>query len=143
MAKSDYEKKQIIADYVECGNYSEVARKYNMSVNGIKDIVLADKDTAKLCKQKKEENSKNILEAMEKLHDKKINIINLCLDEIEQLLIDHAIAPSSIGTLYGIICDKELKIRELQLKEKEISKPVDVQKVEIVNTLPRDDEDEG
>ena len=46
---TDLDKKNIIADYVECQNYSEVARKWNASVNAIKNIVLADEETANLC----------------------------------------------------------------------------------------------
>ena len=32
---SDKKKKQIIADYIECQNYSEVARKHKVSVNTV------------------------------------------------------------------------------------------------------------
>ena len=40
MAKhlTDAKKKQIIADYVECGNYSEVARKHKVSKDTVRRL---------------------------------------------------------------------------------------------------------
>ena len=108
---SDKKKKQIIADYIECQNYSEVARKHKVSVNTVKNIVLKDKDTANKCKQKKEENTKDILEYMDSIYDKQKNIIDLSLSALEE--------KKDIATVYGVIFDKALKYKEIKNKNNE------------------------
>ena len=47
MAKhlTDREKKKIIADYAECGNYSQVARKHKVSFDTVKRVVISDPET--------------------------------------------------------------------------------------------------
>ena len=58
MAKlTDLEKQQIIADYIETQNYSEVAKKYNRSVETIRNVVKDNKDVREKLKQKKQENT--------------------------------------------------------------------------------------
>lgn len=56
MAKhlTDREKKKIIADYAECGNYSQVARKHKVSFDTVKRVVISDPETVKKAEQKKE-----------------------------------------------------------------------------------------
>ena len=145
MAKTDKEKKEIIADFVECQNYSEVARKYNMSVNAIKNIVLADDSTAKLCKQKNDENTEDVLRAMEKRSKKKIQLIDKIFEAMDGKLdnIDMFTNIKDLATAYGIIMDKELKRYELHLKNKELidGNNNNVQRVQIINDLPKDDVD--
>lgn len=55
MAKhlTDREKKKIIADYAECGNYSQVARKHKVSFDTVKRVVISDPETVKKAEQKK------------------------------------------------------------------------------------------
>lgn len=50
---TDKQKKLIIADYIDCGNYSEVARKYKVSDTAVRKIIKADKDSVKKFEQKK------------------------------------------------------------------------------------------
>ena len=122
MAKTEKEKKQIIADYIECHNYSEVGRKYNMSGNAIKKIVLADKESSKLFEQKSKKNTEEVLEAIKKRSKKKIKLIDKILKAMDGKLdnLDMFTNIKDLATAYGIIMDKELKIRELDLREKEI-----------------------
>ena len=44
---TDKKKKLIIADYIECGNYSEVARKHNVSDTTVRKLVKSDKTSSK------------------------------------------------------------------------------------------------
>ena len=62
---TDKTRKRIIADYVTCGNYSEVARKYGVARNTVKAIVAKDGETAEKCRRKKEQNTADILSHME------------------------------------------------------------------------------
>lgn len=50
---NDLDKKKIIESYVECQNYSEVARKFKVSSTTVKTIVSSDEKTLKKLEQKK------------------------------------------------------------------------------------------
>lgn len=143
MAKTDKEKKQIIADYVECQNYSEVARKHNMSDNGVRAIIEKDKGLSKKLEQKNKENTEEVLEAMKKRSKTKIHLLDKIFEAMDGKLdnIDMFTNIKDLATAYGIIMDKELKIMELNLKKQEISQPAEVQRIEIVNDLPKEDEE--
>lgn len=135
---TDQEKKQIIADYVECGNYSEVARKYGISVTAVKKIVDADNDSLNKFKQKKEENTKSTLEYMDEQHETKKRILDKLLKsmEIKAEELNKFTNIKDLATAYGIILDKELKMLELQKSNGDNT----VNKITIVNSLPKDDE---
>ena len=119
---TDKDKKNIIADYVECQNYSEVARKYKISDTAVKKIVLADKDSLNKFEEKKEENTKDILKYMDSIYDKQKKVIDLSLEALEKKLTnpDMFTNVKDIATVYGVIFDKALKYKEIQIKNEEI-----------------------
>ncbi len=117
---TDKQKKLIIADYIDCGNYSEVARKYKVSDTAVRKIIKADKDSVKKFEQKKEENTKDVLEYMDTLKDRK-NIIVNSFTNIKD-----------VASAYGIIIDKELKLKEI--KNREVSNE---EGVVIIDDLPK------
>jgi hypothetical protein len=119
---TDKQKKEIIASYVECENYSEVGRRFNLDEKTIRNIVKNDKEFPKKAEQKREENTKEVLEAMKTRNQKKIAIIDKIFEAMEGKLknVDMFTNIKDLATAYGIIMDKELKIRELNLKEQEI-----------------------
>ena len=120
---TDKQKKKIIADYMENGNYSETARlNGGISPNTVKTIVNKDEKTAKLCKEKKEENTKDILEYMNSIVSKQKKIIDLSLEALEEKLSnpDMFTNVKDIVTVYGVIFDKALKYKEMKLREEEI-----------------------
>ena len=47
------EKSKVIADYVMLQNYSQVARKYGIAINTVKNIVDKDTTLEDKCKKKK------------------------------------------------------------------------------------------
>ena len=53
---TDKQKKKIIADYVELGSYSAVARKHKISDKTVKSVVLSDPEFTRKSEDKKEEN---------------------------------------------------------------------------------------
>ena len=84
MAKlTDLEKQQIIADYIETQNYSEVAKKYNRSVETIRNVVKDNKDVGEKLKQKKEENTQSTIEYMKTQHESKKRILDKELKVLE------------------------------------------------------------
>lgn len=100
------QKKQIIADYIEMENYSAVARKYGISRNAVKAIVLADTETADKCQRKKEQDTADILAYMETKKQKVNQIIDKYLDA---LLDEEKIAkaqPHQLTTALGTLIDK-------------------------------------
>lgn len=145
MAKlTDKQKKEILADYIECHNYCEVARKHKVADQTVRKIVLKNKDSSKMFEQKSQENTEEVLQAMKRRNQTKIKLIDRIFEAMDGKLdkIDMFTNIKDLATAYGIIMDKELKIKELELKEKEITKPTEtIQRIQIINDLPRDDED--
>ncbi len=117
MAKlTDLEKKKIIADYVETQNYSETARRNNVSDVTVKTIVTKNNETLKKLEQKKEENTQSTIEYMQTQHESKKRILDKILKAIEKKVdnIDMFTNIKDLATAYGIILDKELKFIEMQ-----------------------------
>lgn len=141
MAKfNDKDKKQILADYVNCQNYSEVARKWNTSKQTIIRIVgsFGQSEVEQKITQKREENTQTTIEYMQTQHETKKRILDKILKAIESKAenIDMFTNIKDLATAYGIILDKELKVLELT-KDKDKAPT----KIMIVNSLPKDDDD--
>ena len=123
MAKrlNDKEKQKIKADYIETGNLRETARMNNVSVDTVKRTVEADDEITQKLTQKKEENTKDILKYMDSIYDKQKKIIDLSLEALEKKLSnpDMFTNVKDIATVYGVIFDKALKYKEIQIKNEE------------------------
>lgn len=119
---TDKQKKKIIADYMENQNYSETGRLNNVSDNTVRDIVNKDKETSKKLEQKKEENTKDILQYMDNIAEKQKKIIDLSLDVLEEKLSNPDLFTNirDVAIVYGTIFDKALKYKEMKLREEEI-----------------------
>ena len=113
---TDKKKKLIIADYIECGNYYEVARKHNVSDTTVRKLVKSDKTSSKKIEQKKEENTQDVLAYMDSLKDRKKTIVDKLLRAIEDKAdnLDNFTNIKDVASAYGIIIDKELKLREIK-----------------------------
>lgn len=132
---TDKKKKLIVADYIDCGNYSEVARKHGVSDTTVRKLVNTDGESLKKIEQKKEENTKDVLEYMDSLNEKKKSIINKLLLAIEDKAdkLDSFTNIKDVASAYGIIIDKEIKLREIKTHEKNNDDGV-----VIVDDLPKD-----
>lgn len=113
---TDKKKKLIIADYIECGNYSEVARKHKVSDTTVRKLVKSDKNCLEKIEQKKEENTQDVLEYMDTLKDRKKKIVEKLLKAIEDKAdnLDSFTNIKDVASAYGIIIDKELKLKEIK-----------------------------
>ena len=118
---SDKQRKKIIADFTNIQNYSKVARMNNVTDTTVKRIVSNNKEILKKIEQKKEENTKDILEYMDSIYDKQKNIIDLSLSALEEKLKnpDMFTNVKDIATVYGVIFDKALKYKEIKNKNNE------------------------
>ena len=114
---TDRQKKKIIADYVDNGNYSETARLNNTTDTTVRTIIKKNKNiTLKKMEQKKEENTQDMLQYLESKKEDKKRVIELCFKALEDKLASPDMFTSirDIAMVYGIIVDKDLKIKEIE-----------------------------
>ena len=97
MAKhlTDAKKKKIIADYVGCGNYSEVARKNKVS-----------KDILQKAQEKKEQNTKDMLEYLDNKKQDAMEFIDMALASMMEPEKLKKSSVQALATSIGIIIDK-------------------------------------
>lgn len=129
---TDRQKKKIIADYVENGNYSETARLNNTTDVTVRRVVEEDKDNVlKKVEQKKDENTEDMLEYLQNKRDDKKRVVELCFKALEDKLAspDMFTSVKDIITVYGIIADKELKYADMMIKKNATK---DLSKVELL-----------
>lgn len=106
----DRKKKQIIADYIESQNYSAVARKHNVSRTTVKALVEGEKDVTEKIKQRKEQNTQDILAYMESKKDIVCDLIELYLTELSNRDKIAATSIQQLATAMGIVIDKFTKM---------------------------------
>lgn len=118
---TDKQKKKIIADYVDNGNYSLTARMNNITETTCRRLLKDEKnkEVVEKVELKKEENTQDILEYMDSIADKQKKIIDLSLEAIEEKLSkpDMFTNVKDIATVYGVIFDKALKYKELKTRQ--------------------------
>ena len=125
---TDRQKKKIIADYVDNGNYSETARLNNTTDTTVRTIIKENKDIAlKKMEQKKEENTQDMLQYLESKKEDKKRVIELCFKALEDKLASPDMFTSirDIAMVYGILVDKDLKYKEImnnRVKEDKLEK---------------------
>lgn len=103
---TDRKKKRIIADYVQCGNYREVARAHKVSDTTVRRIVKDDPETAEKIAQKKNENATDILKHME---SRKKDVCVFIDKYLDAMMSDEKIASASVNqlsTAFGTVIDK-------------------------------------
>lgn len=124
---TDKQKKKIIADYVETNNYCESARKNNVSEYTVRKICKdeSNKDVKKKLEQKKEENTKSMLEMISKTNEKRLSVISKLVDAIDNKAdkIDAFTNVKDLASAYGILIDKELRFAEMQKLNLDKNKP--------------------
>ena len=126
MAKrlTDKDKKKIIADYMENQNYSETSRINNVAVNTVKRLVLSqdNEEMARKSKEKKEENTEDILQYMDSIVKDQKEVIDLALQVLKDKLSDPDLFTNirDVAIVYGTIFDKALKYKEMKLREEEM-----------------------
>lgn len=129
MAKhlTDAKKKKIIADYVGCGNYSEVARKNKVSKDTVRRLCNRT-DILQKAQEKKEQNTKDMLEYLDQKRDMAFKFIDKAFEEMckEEKIEKTSII--NLATAIGIVIDKYSNANINKQNEK----------VTIINDLPRD-----
>lgn len=103
---TDKQRKLIIADYVDCGSYNAVAKRHKVSVNTVKKTVQSDSESAQKCKQKKEENKKDMIDFLESRKIKAMAFVDLALDNMLDPLRITATPTNQLATSMAIVIDK-------------------------------------
>lgn len=115
---TDAQKKKIIADFVENNNYSETARMNNVSEYTVRKLCKDDnnKEIKEKIEQKKEENTKSMLEMITETNNKRLQVISKLVNAIDDKAekIDAFTNVKDLASAYGILIDKELKFAEMQ-----------------------------
>ena len=113
---TDRQKKKIIADYVENGNYSETARINGVNKSTVQRLISKNQEVQQKAQEKKEENTQDMLQYLESKKEDKKRVIELCFKALEDKLASPDMFTSirDIAMVYGIIVDKDLKIKEIE-----------------------------
>ena len=131
---TDKQKKKIIADYVDNGNYSETARINKVDEKTVRRIVKSDDDFPKKALEKKQQNTQDILEYMDKTKEKRKKVIDLCLEKMEERLNkDELMNIKDIATAYGVLVDKSLKVNEMNSNGNNSNTNVPIIKLEVID----------
>lgn len=101
---SDFQKKQVVAERIAGKRISEIAEKFGVAANTIRNILRNSEDFEQLCTEKKTEEVKNILDCMEEQSEKVASIIQLGLDLLPEKLQNAN--PTQISTVIGTLIDK-------------------------------------
>lgn len=128
---TDRQKKKIIADYVENGNYSETARLNGVNKSTVQRLISKNQEVQQKAQEKKDENTEDMLEYLQNKRDDKKRVVELCFKALEDKLVspDMFTSVKDIITVYGIIADKELKYADMMIKKNATK---DLSKVELL-----------
>ena len=113
---TDKQKKKIIADYVDNGNYSETARINGVNKSTVQRLISKNQEVQQKAQEKKEENTQDMLQYLESKKEDKKRVIELCFKALEDKLAspDMFTSVRDIAMVYGVIVDKDLKIKEIE-----------------------------
>lgn len=103
---TDKQKKKIVADYLELGSYNATANRNGVSNHTVKRVVLEVPEISQKVKQKKAENTADILAYMESQRGLVCEIIGkglTILNDEEKL---REATPAQITTALGTLIDK-------------------------------------
>lgn len=107
-------RKKIVADYVALGSYAAAARINGVAPNSVKRIVAAEPEIARLCAQKKEQDTQDVLAYMGQQSDLVCDIIGKGLTALADDDKLAAANPAQITTAIGTLIDKWTMVRDRQ-----------------------------
>lgn len=103
---TDKQKKKIVADYLELGSYNAAAKLNGVSNHTVKRVVLGVPEISEKVKQKKEENTADILAYMESQKGLVCEIIGKGLAALNNQEKLSEASPAQITTALGTLIDK-------------------------------------
>lgn len=106
---TDRQKKNIVKMYVECQNYSAVAKKYGCSDTTVRRIVESDPDVLEKVEEEKERNMQTVTEHMQKQTEKVCVLLDLLIARMADEDKLDAATVVQLATTFGILVDKYTK----------------------------------
>lgn len=103
---TDWQRKKVVADYVELGSYNAAAKLNGISATTVKNVVLKSEDFVRMCERKKEQNTRDMLAFMESRRDAVCEIIGLGLDALSDPKKFAKATPNQVTTAIGTLIDK-------------------------------------
>lgn len=103
---TDKQKKKIIADYIQLESYNAAAKINGVSPNTVKNLVTGNADIAQKCELKKEQNTAEILDYMERQSDDVCKVLGLYLGELKNPEKIKSAGLREIATTMAILIDK-------------------------------------
>ena len=123
---TDKQKKQIILDYVELGNYTAAAKANGVAAGTVKAIVNADPQTVAKCEEKKRARTRSILDHMESKRDIVNEILSKGLDVLNDENKLKEATPAQITTAMGTLIDKFVPVDNRAQEERAFELPARV-----------------
>ena len=124
---TDRQKKKIVADYLELGSYNATAKANGVSKDSVRRIVQDSEDFAQKAKQKKDENTADILAYMESQRETVCKIIDNGLKELQKPDKFNRATPIQITTAMGTLIDKWAALQDaMNEKPDEVKVIIDV-----------------
>lgn len=145
---TDKQKKKIVADYVQLQSYRATAKLNDVSDATVKKVVKEDPESARLCAQKKRENSQDMLSYLESKRVEAQNLLSLYLQAMaDPDKIAEATLPQ-LSTAFGTIVDKfavldgqsDIEAPDDGLLEA-LSAAADISPPDDVEMLPKEEDD--
>lgn len=103
---TDRQKKKIIADYMQLGNYSATAKLNGVSDKTVRNIVMQNPEISEKFEEKKDENTKDILSYMESKKETICEILGKGLEALNDKDKLAEATPAQITTALGTLIDK-------------------------------------
>lgn len=101
---TDLERQKIVADYIQCENFSETARRNGVCDNTVRKIVAETSGIEEKLEQKRAENTKTVEKYMADNAERVCSIIDSGLALIQERLAE--CTPVQAATIMGILIDK-------------------------------------
>ena len=102
---TDKKKKKIVADYLETESYNATAKKNGVCGQTVRRVVEESQEFSENLKQKKEQNTADILAYMESKRQEVCGIIDIGLSVLPEKIRDARTA-SEVTTALGTLIDK-------------------------------------
>lgn len=136
---TDKQKKKILVDYLDTGSYNAAAERNGVCGHTVKRIVSECPGFSEKLKQKKDENTADILAYMESKRDRVCDILETGLNVLPEK-IANARTASEVTTAMGTLLDKWLGAansgRALQAEDDQLTQSLE----EIGRALKSDDQ---
>lgn len=103
---SDKQEREILQKLVEGATYTSLAKEYGVSPQTIANIKKRHAEFGNKLKQKKEENSKSILDHMDSMKGDVCKLLDTMLDYMNDKAKLEKATVNQIATAFGIVVDK-------------------------------------